>query len=132
MLRNSGARRFTASIVVIVVLVVPWWSFQAHSHWSRIRWIPFVSPPVVVRDVLANILLYVPFGYYACLRFTQHRWLIGVGGAALLSCATEFAQVFGHGRFPSVQDVLMNVLGAALGVILNWRSGARTKEASSP
>jgi VanZ family protein len=100
-----------------MVVVVPWRSLQSHPHWARIRWVPFVSPPVRAVDILGNILLYVPFGYFACLHSRRHAWLWGVAGAALLSGTTEVTQIFSHGRFPSLQDVLMNVLGAVLGVL---------------
>ena len=103
---------------MIVVVVVPWWSFQNHSHWARIRWMPFISPPVRPGDIMGNVLLYVPFGYFAYSNSRHRGRLAGVGGAALLSCMTEFTQVFSHGRFPSVQDVLMNVVGGAIGVAL--------------
>jgi len=82
----------------------------------RIRWVPFVSPPVRSADMIGNVFLYVPFGYFAYLYFRDRAWMRGIGAAALLSSVTEFTQVFGHGRFPSVQDVLMNVLGAAVGI----------------
>lgn len=101
---------------MIVLVVVPWRSVQGHPHWARIRWIPFVSPPVRIIDVVGNILLYVPFGYLAYLHSTRHAWLWGVAGAALLSGSTEATQIFTHGRFPSMQDVLMNVLGGIVGV----------------
>lgn len=104
---------------MIAAVVIPWRSFQDHPHWARIRWVPFLSSPVGPRDIIGNVLLYVPFGYYACLLSKHRGWLVGIAGAALLSCITEVTQVFGHGRFPSVQDVLMNVLGAAFGVVLS-------------
>lgn len=103
---------------MIVGVVVPW-SLQSHAHWARIRWVPFVSPPIALRDIVGNVLLYVPFGYFAGSAFSRHQWLKCMGSAALLSCITEIMQVFGHGRFPSVQDGLMNVLGAAVGLAVS-------------
>jgi glycopeptide antibiotics resistance protein len=101
---------------MIVALVVPWRSLQNHAHWARIRWIPFVSAPVSCVDIVGNVLLYVPFGYIVSSRCT--RWAMGVVSAAALSCTTEFTQIWSHGRFPSVQDVLMNILGTAVGMML--------------
>jgi glycopeptide antibiotics resistance protein len=115
-------------IVAIVALVVPWRSLQYHAHWDRIRWVPFVSAPVTFRDILGNVLLYLPFGYLGHSHFRRRTWLVVVAASALLSCATEFTQVFSHGRFPSVQDVMMNVAGTAMGVVLaffNHRREAR-------
>ena len=101
---------------MIVALVVPWRSLQNHPHWVRIRWVPFVSAPVSLGDIIGNVLLYVPFGYFAGSHFRRRGWLMALVGATVLSCTTEFTQVWSHGRFPSVQDVLMNVLGAASGM----------------
>jgi glycopeptide antibiotics resistance protein len=99
----------------ITALVVPWQTFQNHPHWARIRWVPFLSAPVTARDIVGNVLLYMPFGYFVNLSSRHHRWLVCVSAAVFLSCSTEATQIFAHSRFPSVQDVLMNVLGAAIG-----------------
>ena len=105
--------------LIIVAGVTPWRSFQDHAHWENIRWLPFVSPPVRVVDIVGNVLLYVPFGYFVVANHpAAQRWRQGVLLAVLLSCATEYSQIWSHGRIPSVQDVLMNVLGAAVGIQL--------------
>jgi glycopeptide antibiotics resistance protein len=103
-------------ILVIVALVVPWQSLQNHTHWARIRWVPFVSAPVNIGDIIRNVLLYVPFGYIVASRSSS--WPLCVGGAAALSWITEFTQIWSHGRFPSVQDVFMNIAGAAIGTLI--------------
>jgi glycopeptide antibiotics resistance protein len=92
---------------------------QDHPHWNRARWIPYVSPPVRARDIAGNFALYVPFGFlYARGRPIPAVFLRGLAYAVLLSTGTEFTQLFSHQRFPSVQDVLMNVLGAAGGMAI--------------
>jgi glycopeptide antibiotics resistance protein len=108
--------------LVIVAIVVPWRSLQTHPHWLRIRWVPFVSAPVGLGDIIGNVLLYVPFGYFAGSYFGRRGWLMGLVGATVLSCTTEFTQIWSHGRFPSLQDVLMNVSGAAVGMALPYAS----------
>ena len=102
---------------MIVAVVAPWRSLQYHAHWDRIRWLPFVSAPITARDIIGNLLLYLPFGYFGYSHFTRRAWPVLVA-SVLLSCVTEFAQIFGHYRFPSAQDVMMNVAGAAIGVVL--------------
>jgi glycopeptide antibiotics resistance protein len=110
--------RFWAWTIVIIVAVVPWWSPQDHAHWNRVRWIPFVSPPVRLRDIAGNVVLYMPYGFFYVRRRPEGTVLGGgVLSALLLSLGTELAQLFSHGRFPSVQDVLLNVLGSALGIV---------------
>jgi glycopeptide antibiotics resistance protein len=108
---------FWAWTAFILLVVLPWIGFQDHTHWQRVAWVPFRSPPVKVFDVLANILLYVPWGYFYRRhmpeRFRQ-LWLVIVF-AALLSLASEAAQLYSHGRFPSATDATCNVFGAFIG-----------------
>jgi glycopeptide antibiotics resistance protein len=99
------------------LVVLPWAGFQDHTHWQRVAWIPFVSPPVKVADVLVNILLYVPWGYIYVRQMPEQLgrpWLVLLF-AATLSIATEAAQLYSHGRFPSATDATCNVMGAWAG-----------------
>ncbi len=106
---------------VIVLVVVPWGSFQNHSHWSRVQWIPFVTPPVGLRDIVANVLFYAPFGYWSMRLSRRPRMWHGLVFAFALSAATELTQVYSHGRFPSSTDLVCNVVGAGLGTLLARR-----------
>ena len=73
-------------------------------------------------EALANVVMFVPFGILAWL-WLRRRWAaILVGFTA--SCCIELSQLaFLPTRYASVQDVLMNSLGAAIGVALVtlWR-----------
>lgn len=102
---------------VILLLVLPWTTFQDHTHWQRVAWIPFISPPVRLRDVVVNVLLYVPWGYLFVRQMpyaTRRIWIV-VMLAAVLSFSTEAAQLYSHGRFPSATDLICNILGALAG-----------------
>lgn len=104
-------------ILVILWMVVPWRSFQDHLHWGSVQWIPFVSPPVRLLEIASNVILYVPFG--ALFAWTQPTrggvlWRT-LAWALLLSGLTEASQLFSHERFPSVTDLVANVLGALVG-----------------
>ncbi|MEQ1573030.1 MAG: VanZ family protein [Vicinamibacterales bacterium] len=105
--------------LVILMAVVPWRNYTDHVHWGWVQWIPFTTPPVKARDIIANILIYVPFGYlYARQRAGCRRaWRI-IGYAATLSLATEATQLFSHTRFPSSGDWVCNVTGAWMGMKL--------------
>lgn len=98
---------------VIVAATVPSTDFVGHTHWQKVQWIPFRSPPVRLLDVVGNIVLYAPFGY-ALARASAPRarnWhVVAIAGA--LSLTLEWSQLYSHSRFPSLQDVLCNVLGA--------------------
>ncbi len=114
-------------IAAIVACVVPWIGWQDHSHWQRVGWVPFASPPVRLRDIAINIALYVPFGLF-CHRALQSHWSGRVGfvlvWALALSLFTEASQIYSHGRFPSATDVLTKIIGARLGVMLGSRRAA--------
>ena len=53
--------------------------------------------------------------------------------AIALSISTEASQIYSHGRFPSATDVLTNVIGAGLGVVLaKARFWPRVREIKTP
>jgi glycopeptide antibiotics resistance protein len=107
---------FAAWSAVILAATVPWTDLVGHTHWGKVQWIPFMSPPVKAFDVIVNVLLYMPFGY-AWLRASVFRTCLwqAAGLAFVLSVAVESTQLYSHSRFPSVQDVLCNVCGAWIG-----------------
>ncbi len=118
---------------VIVAATVPWNDFVGHTHWQKVQWIPFRSPPVKLRDIAINALLYLPLGY-TLLRASAPRaraWR-AVALAAALSVSVEWLQLYSHYRFPSVQDVICNVFGAWAGAWLAIRRRSREARATGP
>lgn len=114
--------RLAAWIGIIVLVVVPWGSYEPHPHWARVVWIPLSTPPALtVWDVGINLLLYGPFGYFFVRARPGRAWRV-VAAAALLSAVTELTQVYSHGRFPSATDVLLNTVGAWAGYRLGRRA----------
>lgn len=119
--------RFRVAIWTLVIIggVVPWASWTDHAHWDRVEWLPFTRN-VRLRDVLLNVLFYVPFGYFLAARHAaSSRAKVVVSAAALafaLSAVTEISQVFSHGRFPAVTDVVTNTAGAIIGA---WLANTR-------
>ena len=117
---------------LILLLVLPWLSFQNHSHWAGVAWIPFFSKEVKVRDIVANVLLYVPWGYLGVRKRRQPSspvWPVIIF-AAVLSIATEASQSYSHGRFPSATDVTCNVFGAFVGAEYARKHPASKKRAA--
>ena len=116
--------RFGCWVGFILLCVMPWLDLQDHAHWNRVLWVPFVSPPVRVVDVLVNTALYVPFGYWFLEASTRRRrtWQV-LALAAALSAGTEWSQVYSHSRYPSMTDLTCNVVGAWYGA----RWAARSK-----
>jgi glycopeptide antibiotics resistance protein len=115
------------AIGVIVLAVVPWGDFQGHTHWAKVGWIPFVSPPVRLRDIVANLLLFMPFGAAVAVNVRSRRIAIAAVSAATLSFAGETLQLYSHQRFPSATDLVMNTAGAVLAAcIVAWRGAPRS------
>jgi VanZ family protein len=81
-------------------------------------------------DFLANVLLYLPLGFFASLALGG-RVLSGICFATisgtLLSIAMELAQYYDAGRVTSLDDVYADVLGTALGAVIGvstWRDNS--------
>ena len=125
-------------IVIMLLTSMPWRNYVGHSHWALVQWVPFYSYKLVVRDILGNIALFVPFGF--CLNYGfltrgygRASWVFVLCAAFVLSSAAELFQVFCHNRHPSATDVINNMMGAVLGgILLRVRgtvfSGARVEQ----
>ena len=100
---------------VILAATIPW-DFVGHTHWQKVQWVPFVTPPVKLIDIVVNILLYVPLGYGVIRAFASKArpWQVAALAGAL-SVTVEWTQLYSHSRFPSVQDVVCNMSGAWIG-----------------
>lgn len=109
--------------VLVLVPLFPLTDFVGHPHWEMISWIPFqhVSlAPSMLLDIIGNIGWFMIFGYllhYLMNKssFTFQSLATVVLIAAGVSLALEFFQIFCHNRFPSMTDVVCNILGAGLG-----------------
>jgi glycopeptide antibiotics resistance protein len=107
------------AIGLIVVAVVPWWSFRDHSHWAKVEWIPFTGPVLVARDFFANVALFIPLGIVIARRSVPTRRIFNAAMiAAGISILAELTQVYSHSRFPTATDVVANVVGAAAAAAL--------------
>jgi len=114
-------------VLVVVLAVVPWGDFQSHPQWSRVGWIPFVSRPIRTSDIVANVLLFMPFGAGVVLVMGRRRpaLVYATAGGALLSLTGEALQLYSHTRFPSATDVVCNTAGAALAAFLTLQRSPR-------
>ena len=118
--RCHGRAARSVWTVALVAVSVPFFDLHAHTHWAKVGWIPFVTPPIKASDIAANIVIYLPFGFLSRRRTNHVRRLLNVvAGAATLSFAMETTQLFSHSRFPSTTDIICDVVGAAAGVALS-------------
>lgn len=127
--RRSGIWTLLWLLSTAVVLVATLWplsDFQDHAHWGRISWVPLADPAANTLEMVANVLLFVPFAYTGVRALGGGRramWL-ALAIAGLVSLSVEGAQVFAHGRFPSTTDLLTNLTGAVVGARLGRRRDA--------
>jgi glycopeptide antibiotics resistance protein len=106
---------------VVLLVSAPWIGFTTEPQWDRINFVPFRDPGDKPRDVIANVLMFVPFGY-SCF-----KWRVGGGRfaatlalAVAVSLLAEVTQLFSTLRNPSATDVTMAALGASLGAMWRW------------
>ena len=119
-------------IVVVLAISFPWYGLVSSPQWNRVHPIPFTDPADRPRDFLANIMLFVPFGYSYGRR--KPVWE-AVAVAAAVSITAETTQLFSTTRFPSATDITAALVGAALGAIassLMARTHPRAQEKASP
>ncbi|MDR0311234.1 MAG: VanZ family protein [Acidobacteriota bacterium] len=77
-------------------------------------------------DTIANVILFLPFGFFAMQSVFQRaprpiRLIFIVVSGAALSFGIECAQSCLPGRSVSIYDLLTNTTGALLGAVLGWK-----------
>jgi len=117
-------------LVVALILygsLYPWQFHATHLSSSPLSillhsW-QVVFDRYLVRDLVVNIALYIPFGAFCFLSIDESRSLVvrslaTLLAASLLSASIEMAQLFDVSRVCSLFDVLCNIVGAAIGILL--------------
>lgn len=110
-MKRIGLVWVVAAGALVLACDFPWGDWQRHTHWAKVGWIPFVTPPVGLFDILQNMLLCVPLGAACALRF--RRAPLAAGAVTFgVSLVGEWTQLYSHTRFPSATDLTCNVIGA--------------------
>ena len=125
----EGRKRFAVATVVVVVIIIygSLYPFMfrplvdglkpaLEALWASRATLPSRSAAI------ANILLYMPFGFCAVLALRNEArsgaWLVLVTMmGALLSISMELAQFFDQDRVTDAPDVYANTIGTLLGAI---------------
>lgn len=110
--------------MILLATTWPISDYQDHSHWAAVEWIPF-SHYQRAFDVVANIVLFVPFGLALAWRGARHDVRRATLAGLALSLAVEFSQVYTHNRIATVTDLMTNTTGAWLGAWLATRGAGR-------
>ncbi|QGQ20253.1 VanZ family protein [Cellulomonas sp. JZ18] len=93
--------------------------------WLADRGVPLAFEPV---EAVANVVMFVPFGVLVGLLLGVRRWWVVVLLGFATSVVIETVQRVVPERFSTVQDVVMNTLGAAVGVaVLAWWLARRAR-----
>ncbi|HUB10612.1 MAG TPA: VanZ family protein [Acetobacteraceae bacterium] len=125
----AGSNRAYAVVLLIVVVFILYGSLFPFEYRERF----YPGGPVAYLlstwrdwdrrgDLLSNILLYLPFGFFATCALppriaTVLRALLTTVAGTALACGIEIAQFHDAGRVTSMGDVEANAIGAALGAI---------------
>jgi glycopeptide antibiotics resistance protein len=97
---------------VWALLTLPWRGLESTPQWQRMEWLPFsFSRP---RDWALNLLFFVPFGVLGAAVGWSSRRVVASG--AVVALVAEAVQLFSRYRFPATTDLVLDVMGVALGV----------------
>lgn len=79
--------------------------------WFGFNWLEWV----------ANVVLFIPLGMFVTLLLPQRLQWVALIVLPLISVAIETTQhLFFPARFATVEDVLGNSIGGAIGVLIAW------------
>ena len=67
------------------------------------------------RDVILNIVCFIPVGLLVGLLLEKYRWVNALLAGLLVSLTIEFSQLIWHRGVFDVNDLFNNVLGAVIG-----------------
>jgi glycopeptide antibiotics resistance protein len=106
--------------MVIWLVCLPWPGMAPQAD-SDVQFVPFSGAADRPRDVIANVLLFLPFGYLFVASHPRRGYLLLLGSAAAVSLTAESLQLLSPARYPSATDVVVNTGGALLGGWLRHR-----------
>lgn len=125
----AGWNRAYAIVLLLVVVFILYGSLFPFEYNERY----YPGGPVIYLlhtwsdwdgrgDLLSNILLYLPFGFFATGALPSRipgpvRALLATIAGTALSCGVEITQFHDAGRVTTMGDVYANAIGAALGAV---------------
>src|SRR5699024_7217320 len=77
-----------------------------------------INGEMVRSEMTLNALLFIPFGMYLEMRVKKWTFLIKLFGVVLGSCFLEGMQYILAAGAPDITDVIQNVLGGFIGLLL--------------
>lgn len=99
-------------------------TFQDEVSWSTNNFIPFreilrynIGSRLFIKNVLGNMLLFLPFGFFTSYLLDNKKPLLTVVLTLVASLSIEVVQLM-IGRVFDVDDIILNVLGGTFGFYL--------------
>ncbi len=125
LVREMGMAGLLAWILVVVSLTFFPFRIVLYDWYGSANLVPFASiaqlitetvPEVAIRNILGNVVLFVPFGLLLPLLFhrMQAFWPF-IWRIVVISVGIEILQIFTRARSIDVDDVILNALGGAIG-----------------
>lgn len=94
--------------------------FESYSN----NFVPFkeimryrIDSSLFYRNVIGNILLFVPFGYFVSFYLNNLKWYIALFLSVLTSASTEVIQMY-IGRSFDIDDIMLNIVGGFVGYLI--------------
>lgn len=115
---RSIRRLWLLWIPLVWFISFPWIGFTLEPQWDRVHLLPLTDPGDKPEDIIANFLLFVPFGYSVARRRTPLMALGRAAGlATVVSVTAEAMQLFSTERYPSATDVSVAIIGSLAGAV---------------
>jgi hypothetical protein len=106
-------------------LVIPEILFALKKSVLTKPWIHFWLDKFFYYDILINILGFIPLGFFLLAYFVTHYqryilkfYIITIFIGSIISFAIELIQVYMPGRTSSITDLVCNISGTILGVVI--------------
>lgn len=140
MLNKRTAFFYAVWVNVIFIIYGSLVPFEIRHHtlaqaWESFRHIPYLKLGVASRaDWIANIVLYIPFAFFASAWLGSGRYFFSrrparalsvFAAGAALAVGVEFTQIWFAPRTVSLNDIIAEIIGTVLGIILWEVAGDR-------
>lgn len=109
--------------IIYVILLYYIVTFQDNNYGTN-NFIPFkemlrydISSSLFIKNVIGNIILFVPLGIFVTLYIKNKSFLITFILSLIISCSIEFVQSI-IGRTVDIDDVILNTFGGLLGYLM--------------
>lgn len=124
-----------SGLFILYATTIPW-DFSHGPSLEQVSWNPFWDSnrgrPPSIPDLVQNVVLFVPFGFFGALALPSLRrrgplgvvLLMGFAGL-LLSLFVEGLQTMSHERSPAASDLATNFAGALGGAAIAFAYSAR-------